>query len=367
MLDYFYPVSDVPITAGDLAQGVTAEILEAGESYPFSAEECIELAPGVILIAETIWAIAEDNASLEVNGETIVFPKAGIYVPIDLLFTPVRITINGFGRFFCYKPIDKKYIPPLGYATKMDLGAYQLAGNAVGTKDANGGEKFNGALSASGDKAHAEGGQTIASGRFAHAEGRLSIASGYCSHAEGCNTYVTGLTITGSANATTYTIDSANELVKAGQVILHNDAYATITDYNSSALTITLDRTVSTTELSGIGVSVFGGGASGYCSHVEGDQSVASGDCAHAEGRNTIASGADQHVQGRYNIEDTANKYAHIVGNGTSMVNRSNAHTLDWDGNAWFAGGIELTSPNGTRYRFTVTDDGTLTSEVVTG
>ena len=33
-------------------------------------------------------------------------------------------------------------------------------------------------------------------------------------------------------------------------------------------------------------------------------------------------------------------KYAHIVGNGISDTERSNAHTLDWDGNAWFAGDI---------------------------
>lgn len=31
--------------------------------------------------------------------------------------------------------------------------------------------------------------------------------------------------------------------------------------------------------------------------------------------------------------------YAHIVGNGTS-TKRSNAHVLDWSGNAWFAGDV---------------------------
>jgi hypothetical protein len=39
-------------------------------------------------------------------------------------------------------------------------------------------------------------------------------------------------------------------------------------------------------------------------------------------------------------VKDYANKYAHIVGNGTEESKRSNAHTLDWDGNAWFAGDI---------------------------
>jgi hypothetical protein len=33
-------------------------------------------------------------------------------------------------------------------------------------------------------------------------------------------------------------------------------------------------------------------------------------------------------------------KYAHIVGNGWGNGSRSNAHTLDWDGNAWFAGDV---------------------------
>lgn len=64
----------------------------------------------------------------------------------------------------------------------------------------------------------------------------------------------------------------------------------------------------------------------------------ASGECSYAEGKNTTASSNYQHVQGKYNIEDTANKYAHIVGNGTDNSTRSNAHTLDWNGNGWYAG-----------------------------
>lgn len=86
---------------------------------------------------------------------------------------------------------------------------------------------------------------------------------------------------------------------------------------------------------------------------------------SHAEGNGTIAAGENQHVQGKFNIEDTANKYAHIVGNGPSDTNRSNAHTLDWNGNAWYQGTIEctgiiLTAPNGTKYKITVDNSGTL-------
>ena len=56
----------------------------------------------------------------------------------------------------------------------------------------------------------------------------------------------------------------------------------------------------------------------------------------------TIAASVVQHVQGQYNIKDNAKKYAHIVGNGTADDARSNAHTVDWDGNAWYAGAIKV-------------------------
>jgi hypothetical protein len=99
--------------------------------------------------------------------------------------------------------------------------------------------------------------------------------------------------------------------------------------------------------------------------HAEGYQTEASGVRSHAEGRNTIANGAEQHVQGKYNVKDTTNKYAHIVGNGTADNKRSNAHTIDWDGNAWFAGTVEgaaliLTSPDGSRWQITVDNTGAL-------
>ncbi len=81
--------------------------------------------------------------------------------------------------------------------------------------------------------------------------------------------------------------------------------------------------------------------ANGRCSHVEGSSTQANSRCSHAEGDSTIATGDSQHVQGKYNIEDTENKYAHIVGNGSSS-NRSNAHTLDWSGNAQYAGKVTV-------------------------
>ena len=43
---------------------------------------------------------------------------------------------------------------------------------------------------------------------------------------------------------------------------------------------------------------------------------------------------------------DIRGKYVHIIGNGTADDARSNAHTLDWDGNAWYAGDVYVGGTN---------------------
>ena len=80
--------------------------------------------------------------------------------------------------------------------------------------------------------------------------------------------------------------------------------------------------------------------ASGVGSLAEGYSTTAEGMASHAEGTGTIASGESQHVSGRYNRADSNDIYAEIVGNGQGNLQRSNAYTLDWDGNAWFAGKV---------------------------
>ena len=64
-------------------------------------------------------------------------------------------------------------------------------------------------------------------------------------------------------------------------------------------------------------------------------------------------------------MEDADSRYLHIVGNGDDDANRSNAHTLDWAGNAWFAGSVEgtaliLKSAGDKFFQLTVDDAGTL-------
>lgn len=143
------------------------------------------------------------------------------------------------------------------------------------------------------DCSHAEGKWSLAFGRTSHAEGNSTKAIGEASHAEGWITTASG-----------------------------HQAHA------EGSNTI----------------------ASGIDSHAEGGNTIASGLDSHAEGIGTIASGTNQHVQGKFNIEDTS--MLHIVGNGDYdshyEIVRSNAHTIDWHGNAWFAGDVYTGSTSGT-------------------
>lgn len=89
--------------------------------------------------------------------------------------------------------------------------------------------------------------------------------------------------------------------------------------------------------------------ATGDYSKAAGCSTEASGDYSHAEGYGTIATHRSQHVSGEFNIADSSpteysdrGEYAEIIGNGLSDNTRSNARTLDWEGNEKLAGGITL-------------------------
>lgn len=173
------------------------------------------------------------------------------------------------------------------------------------------------ASTASGLSSHAEGAFTIASGNNAHAEGISSEAAGYAAHAEGWETKALeiGTHAEGcQTQATKYGAHSEGSNTLAAAPNSHVEGKGTKAETNQDG------------------------------AHAEGWYTVAKNRAAHAEGEGTIASGWLQHVQGKYNIEDTASKYAHIVGGGGSENSRRNIHTLDWTGNAWFAGSV--TAPN---------------------
>lgn len=124
------------------------------------------------------------------------------------------------------------------------------------------------------------------------------------------------------------------------------------------------------------GLRAFAGGsnsvASGQNAFSFGSTTTAAGFNTTAFGSGTVAQTASQLVIGKYNILDSVSKEnnAFIIGNGTSDL-RSNALTVDWNGNLKAAGSVEttsvvLSSPNGTKFKVTVDDDGILTSTEIT-
>lgn len=176
---------------------------------------------------------------------------------------------------------------------------------------------------ANGDYSFAEGFGTNANGHRSHAEGTYTNASGTGSHTEGTNTTASGNYSHAEGQGTTTNNNLASG---AGS---HVEGYTTQAtgDYSHAEGRGTL--------------------ASGYGSHAEGRYTIASGHTAHASGWGTQATHKSQNVFGEYNILDESSSasnirgnYIEIVGNGSSANNRSNARTLDWNGNETIYGNL---------------------------
>ena len=269
------------------------------------------------------------------NGENFVEDVDSAVLTFDII--PMVISeFEGEGYFKLYEveklELDNKCLPDnvsipnsLTVGTRIgDIGEF-----SVSEGDGN---------TASGNVSHAEGGYTTASGNISHAEGGYTTASGDFSHAEGKS------------------YNSINDVISDFSPSTSNDDILTAWNENSFSLAKGEASHVegtdnlalgnyshaegASTTASGTSSHAEGTGttASGNLSHAEGEGTTASGYASHAEGCDTKASSDYQHVQGQYNIEDTENRYLHIVGNGSSDTERSNAHTLDWNGNAWYKG-----------------------------
>lgn len=205
-----------------------------------------------------------------------------------------------------YVKLDERFIPDI-FARSTDIEQKMAKENPTGY----GALSINRASGSEiGENSVAIGTDCIASGASAIAIGSGVSATGFASHAEG-----------------TGTVASGNLAHAEGQ-----DSKAT--GYASHAES--------------------SGEANGDYSHAEG-YGIADGNYSHASGNGTWAVGRSQTVIGEANLEDAAvdaatrGTYAVIVGNGDMDAGEySNASTLDWDGNAWFAGDIFVGSTSGT-------------------
>ena len=222
------------------------------------------------------------------TGEPFLYMKdTGLFAKEGYTSRPLTIKISGaasFSKIGPYSAYFEGHLVTNGTGKNSDV--FNSTENVASDMWSHAEGK---GTTASGQKSHAEGYDTTASGTDSHAEGSSTIASSESSHAEGQSTTASNDYSHAEGNGTT---------------------------------------------------------ASGACSHAEGNNTTASGQKSHAEGYGTIAASQNQHAGGRYNIEDTANKYAEIIGNG-DYSKRSNARTLDWNGNEWLAGGVTVSSTGG--------------------
>lgn len=188
---------------------------------------------------------------------------------------------------------------------------------------------------------HSEGVLTRTTGHAAHTEGRGSKATGDNAHAEGRNTTASGTSSHAEGGGTSATGNSAHA---EGSESTASGSNAHAEGWNTTAAANNAHTEGGGTTASGESSHAEGSGskATNHTAHAEGWKAEAKGQASHAEGNGTIANGLAQHAQGKWNVEDNANKYAHIVGGGTSADNRKNIHTVDWNGNAYFQGGLTL-------------------------
>lgn len=224
---------------------------------------------------------------------------------------------QAIGSYSHAEGLTTKAMGNVSHAEGESTIAYTTGSHAEGKSTQAGGKSVSD-ISSNGSYAHAEGVNSIAYARGSHAEGESTLANNQYSHAEGggCQAYGDYSHAEGcnSGNISTTTYSKAAHAEGIGTWARgegsHTEGKDTLTNKNYA--------------------------------HAEGEGTVAGGVASHSEGKRTIATGDYQHAQGKYNVEDRENKYAHIVGGGSSETDRKNLHTIDWDGNAWFAGKIKI-------------------------
>ena len=275
--------------------------------------------------------------SLVVQNDFITFDQGDTYmVSFEDTTTPY------------YSKLDFNYIPDNVYHSEnapVKFGAGKnstVQGNGTTATGSNAHAEGN-LSAATGPEAHAEGANTKADGKGSHAEGSNTKATGNYSHAGGYNTEASG---TGSHAEGDNTVANRLGMHAEGKYNLYDNAK--YMDVVSSGLEYDWRNMYAASEYTF-------DADTGYYTLV------------NAEPKSEAVIGlyyafSDQYKNGtidslkkpislidsnRYKTEDhrrnlavyLQGKYVHVVGNGVSSA-RSNAYTLDWDGNGWFAGDV---------------------------
>lgn len=247
-----------------------------------------------------------------------------------------------------YSKLDFNYIPDNVYHSENAPVKFGDGANSTVQGDGT---------TATGNNAHAEGRGSAASESNAHAEGMYTVASGYGAHAEGDNTqaggegsHAEGYGSNASGNYThtegDHTVANRRGMHAEGKYNLYDSAkyvdvvglgnrYTWSDMYAASEYTFDADTgyytLVNAEPKSEVVIGLY------YAS----SKMYTSGTINQLEKPISLISGNNYKTEKHLGTlgTDAQGKYVHVVGNGVSSA-RSNAHTLDWDGNGWFAGDV---------------------------
>lgn len=211
---------------------------------------------------------------------------------------------------------------------------------------------------ATGEGSTASGYGSEASGTYADAGGQETEASAACSHSQNFKTKATAP----AAHAQNNQTEASGE---------NSDATGFKTKSKAkNSHTGGEENTTETTAVNGFteGFKNTNRAPRAFIAGGQWNSTTADANDSLVHGIAASASAAAQRVGGKYPKGDP--KYVEIVGNGKSSSARSNAYTLDWDGNAWFMGSVEcngiiMKSPNGTRFKLSVSDSGELKTTAI--
>ena len=231
-------------------------------------------------------------------------------------------------------------------------GSASHAEGASTTASGNSSHAEGSSATASGPNSHAEGVSTTASGANSHAEGQSTTASGNNSHSEGLGTVANSISslVIGEYNA----YDES----KFGQNVTEttkdcSGTYYFGTEFNFSGTTgeFTIIGGFSTDDVE----VAFDQGkiymSSDYNASKESDNGYVDSTIyklVSVENLATLTYNVEKITSVRRAESRATLDNAFAIGNGVTPMDRSNAATVDWSGNAWYAGDVYVGSTSGT-------------------
>ena len=224
-------------------------------------------------------------------------------------------------------PIPKRYLPDT-VAYDDDVNQKMDKSNPTGTGSLSMNRKSGTTI---GSYSHAEGYNTTASGSYSHAEGYNTTAQGRSQHVSGEYNILSGTYVQEKTEQTSNVgIDSTS----SGVTVYFGSDYSFDVETGTYTLCGYTGSNPSNAILNQTYYFIFGGqsGSTMYYAAKKGFASTGT--------YVVFYKGAIKYT--RRLAHSTTGGYLTIVGNGTSDTARSNAHTLDWYGNGWYAGKLKV-------------------------